>query len=363
MEKRNLILADGTVFRGTAFGSSHINTGEVIFNPAMTGYQEIISDPDYYGKITVMTYPTIGAYGINRDDFESIIPTISGMIVKEISNQPSNFRKEATLDEFLKIHDIPGVANIDTRMLTNKLREKGTMRGIIVDESMSVEDALNTLQNQSNQTDIVNHISIKKPYIVPGQGKRIVIIDLGMKHQVLQEFTDRKCHVTVVPYNYSPENIVRFKPNGILISNGPGNPKHIPETVKTVYTLLGKVPIFAIGLGHQVLALACGAETSRLKVGKFSPNYAIKDIQNDKSWLATVSHHYIVEEKSIENLDLNITYRSLNEHFIEGISHKKHPAFSVQFNPEGAPGSTETNFLFDKFLHMMDNFSAKTGGK
>jgi len=363
MKKRKLILEDGTVFHGTAFGDSfEVKSGEVIFNSAMTGYQEIISDPNYYGSIVVMTYPSIGTYGINRDDFESITPTVSGIVVKEVIEQPSNFRTEETLDHFLKNHQIPGIANIDTRMLTRILRKKGTMKGIITDEISSEEEVIKELKSNNDHHHFVKNISVNKPYIVPGQGKRIVVVDLGMKQQILNELTKRNCHVTVVPYDYDAENIKRLKPDGILLSNGPGNPSQLAETKETVKQLLGEIPIFSIGIGHQVFALACGAETTKLKVGKYGSNYAVKELKKDKTWMAAVSHHYIVDEKSCENNNLEITYRSLNDGTIEGLSHQIHSAFSVQFNPEGAPGSNETSFLFDEFLQMTEQFNDKTGG-
>jgi len=362
MTKRQLILEDGTVFTGTAFGSSDTSIGEVIFNTGMTGYQEVISDPNYYGNIAVMTYPSIGTYGINRDDFESITPFIKGMIVKELNDEPSNFRSEESLHTFLQEHRIPGIAGIDTRMLTRILRKKGTMKGIITDLHHSKEGALKDLSVEKEEQLPVKETSITKPYIVPGQDTRIVVIDLGMKHSILHELMKRNCHVTVVPYDYSLENILRFKPDGVLISNGPGNPANIAHTIATVKTLIGKIPLFSIGLGHQIFAIACGAKTSKLKVGHYGVNYPVKDETNQKSWITTQSRHYIVEENSLKNTDLQITFRSLNDNTIEGLMHKKHPAFSVQFNPEGAPGSNETGFLFDEFLQMIEEYLQKNGG-
>jgi len=362
MTQRQLILEDGTVFTGTAFGSSASRIGEVIFNTGMTGYQEVISDPNYYGNITVMTYPSIGAYGINRDDFESITPCIKGMVVKELNDEPSNFRSEETLHTFLREHDIPGIAGIDTRKLTRMIREKGSLKGIITDVHRPLEEALKELAVEQEATLLVEETSISKPYIVPGQGTRIVVIDLGMKHSILHELMKRNCHVTVVPYDHSPENIFRFKPDGVLISNGPGNPANVTQTIKTVKTLLGDIPLFSIGLGHQIFAIACGAKTKKMKVGHYGPNYAVKDIIHDQSWLTTQSRHYHVDETSLKNTNLQVTFRSLNDNTIEGLKHKKHPAFSVQFNPEGAPGSNETNFLFDDFLQMINEDVQKNGG-
>src|SRR5690625_2963373 len=243
----------------------------------MTGYQEVISDPNYYGKIAVMTYPFIGGYGINRDDFESITPYIRGMIVKELSDEPSNFRSEQSLHTFLQEHDIPGISGIDTRMLTRLIREKGTMRGMITDGACTIESALQELSMEKPIQLPVKETSITKPYIVPGQGRRVVVVDLGMKHSILHELTKRDCHVTVVPFNYSAESILRLKPDGVIISNGPGHPANVEQTLVTVKTLLGKTPLFSIGLGHQIFAIACGAKIVKLKVGHYGVNFAVKD--------------------------------------------------------------------------------------
>lgn len=360
MNKRQLILEDGTTFTGQAFGSLTESEGEVIFNTSMTGYQEIISDPSYYGQIVVMTYPSIGSYGINRDDFEAITPFIKGVIAKEVSDEPSNFRSEETLDAFLKQYEIPGIAGIDTRMLTRLLREKGTMKGLIAGAEMDLDTALSHLKS-NNQHSFVEDASITRPYIVPGRGKRIVIVDFGMKHSILHELTERNCHVTVVPYNYGAEEVMRFKPDGIVLSHGPGNPGNLAESVALIKSLFG-VPMLGIGLGHQLFALACGAKTKRMKNGKYGSNYPVKDVKTDKSWLTTQSRAYEVVESSLKDAPLQVTFRSINDDAIEGLAHKEHPAISVQFNPEGAPGPNETNFIFDQFLNMIARCQAEIGG-
>src|SRR5699024_8220039 len=212
---------------------------------------------------------------------------------------------------------------------------------------------------KSENTDLVSETSIVKPYIVPGRGKRIVIIDLGLKHSILRELTERDCHVTVVPYDYSAEAILRFRPDGILLSNGPGNPTFIPETVETVKQLLGRIPLFGIGLGHQLFALACGAETEKLHTGHHGTNYPVKQLEKDRTWLTTQSRNYTVIESTVSEANLIVTYRSLNNDTVEGLKHNEHAAFSVQFNPEGAPGPDETNFLFDEFIDMIDREQTK----
>lgn len=360
MTKRQLILEDGTTFVGSSFGSDKTNKGEVIFNTGMTGYQEIISDPNYNGHIAVMTYPSIGAYGINRDDFETITPFINGLIVKEVIDEPSNFRNEESLDHFMKNYDIPGISGIDTRMLTRHIRNNGTMRGMITNETENVESVIEVLKNDDYKI-LVEETSISRPYIVPGRGARIVVVDLGMKQSILHELTNRDCHVTVVPHDYSVEDILRFKPDGVLLSNGPGNPEYVQITIETVKRLLEEIPLFGIGLGHQLFALACGAKTNKLKFGNYGTNFPVKDLQKDKTWITTQSRHYYVEEASIQQTELEVTFRSLNDGTIEGLRHRKYPALSVQFNPEGAPGSNETNYLFNEFLTLIEQ--NKNGGQ
>lgn len=362
MSKRQLILEDGTIFEGTGFGSEKSRTGEVIFQTGMTGYQEVISDPNYHGHIAVMTYPSIGSYGINRDDFETITPFLNGIIVKEICHEPSNFRSEESLDSFLKRADIPGIARIDTRMLTRLLRGNGTMRGVITDWTTDIHPILNKLANEKKQC-LVSKTSIVRPYIVPGNGTRIVVVDLGMKQSILHELTNRNCHVTIVPFNYSTEDILRFKPDGVLLSNGPGNPELLTETVDMIQNLLGKTPLFGIGLGHQLFALACGAKTKKMHYGNYGSNFPVKDIETDQTWITTQSRHYYVDEASLENTSLQVTFRSLNDGTVEGVKHNEYPAFSVQFNPEGAPGSNETNYLFTTFLNLIARNSTKNGGQ
>jgi len=361
MNKRSLILEDGTVFTGNAFGCEEGSRGDVIFYAGMTGYQEMLTDPNYNGTIVTMTYPLIGNYGINRDDFESISPFVEGVVVKELSTMPSNFRSEESLDEFLTRQGIPGIAGIDTRKLTRHLRAKGTMRGILTDASESVEYSSSLFTDWAKR-DLIAETSITKPYIVPGRGPRITVVDLGMKHSILHELTERQCNVTVVPYNYSAEEILRFKPDGVLISNGPGNPENVPVTAGTIKNLLGHIPLFGIGLGHQLFALANGASVKKLTVGNYGKNYAVKEIKSDRTWSTTQSRHYYVEEASLKDTNLDVSFRSSNDGTIEGLQHKEEAAFSVQFNPEGAPGPSETNFLFDEFLQLISETQSEGGG-
>ncbi|MFC4387339.1 carbamoyl phosphate synthase small subunit [Gracilibacillus marinus] len=358
--KRRLILEDGTIFEGQAFGSTDEKIGEVVFTTGMTGYQETLSDPSYCGQIVTMTYPLIGNYGINKDDFETINPAIFGFVVKEFCETPSNFRSDESLNEFLIANNIPGIAGIDTRKLTKILRKHGTMRGILTatDEEVTLEQALAKMENKESLTDQVSRVSTMKPYVSPGRGYRIVLVDFGMKHGILRELTKRNCHVTVVPYNYGAENILRLKPDGIMLTNGPGNPKNVPEAIEMIKEVIPTVPTFGICLGHQLLALACGADTDRLKFGHRGSNHPVYDYETKKTYLTSQNHGYAVTEESIKATDLVLTQVALNDKTVEGVKHATYPAFSVQYHPEASPGPDDTNYLFDKFMNTIELYQA-----
>lgn len=357
--KRQLILEDGTVFVGEAFGSSTEVTGEVIFSTGMTGYQETITNPGALGIIVTFTYPLIGNYGINRDDFEAIKPWVQGVVVKEVCTHPSNFRSEKTLDEYLKEYDIPGIANIDTRKLTRLIRDKGTLKGRICSTDVSVEEVVEELKATNLPSDQVKQVSTKDPYVSPGRGYRVVMVDYGMKHGLLRELIKRQCDIVVVPYDTSAEEILRLSPDGILLSNGPGNPKDIQDSIETVKALLGKAPVFGIGLGHQVLALASGADTEKMKHGHNGGN-AVKVLATGKVDITSQAHGYVVTKDSVAKTDLEVTHVSLNDETIEGLRHTKYPAFSVQFHPEASPGAEDANSMFDQFITLIEN-SKKEG--
>lgn len=353
MRKRHLILEDGTVFEGYGFGSEEVSKGEIVFNTGMTGYQEVITDPSYCGQFVTMTYPLIGNYGINRDDYETVTPFIHGLIVKEYSRQPSNFRNEETIDSFLKANNIPGIASIDTRKLTRIIRKHGTMKAAITAAEEDAEKVLEELRTAEFGTDQVKQTSTSKPYVVPGRGHRVVLVDFGAKHGILRELTKRDCQITVVPYNYSAEDILRLRPDGIMLTNGPGDPKDVPEAVEMVKGILGKVPIFGICLGHQLLSLACGADTEKMKFGHRGANHPVKDLENDKTYLTSQNHSYAVNPATLEGTELELTQIAINDGTVEGVRHTVYPAFSVQYHPEASPGPEDTNYLFDKFLKLM----------
>ncbi|SFL99514.1 carbamoyl-phosphate synthase small subunit [Gracilibacillus orientalis] len=356
--KRQLILEDGTVFNGEAFGSLAESIGEVVFNTGMTGYQETLSDPSYCGQIVTMTYPLIGNYGINRDDFETITPSIFGFVVKEYCETPSNFRSDENLDEYLKANNIPGISGIDTRKLTKILRKHGTMRGILTEAGAEDKEALDKLKQAKSLTNQVEQVSTVKPYVSPGRGYRIVLVDFGMKHGILRELTKRNCHVTVVPYNYSAENILRLKPDGIMLTNGPGNPKNVPEAIEMIKKVILTIPIFGICLGHQLLSLACGADTDKLKFGHRGSNHPVYDYETKRTYLTSQNHGYAVTEQSIAQTDLELSQIALNDKTVEGVKHSKYPSFSVQYHPENSPGPDDTNYLFDLFMGNIASYQA-----
>lgn len=350
-----LILEDGTVFKGKSFGSEKSSQGEVVFNTGMTGYQEVLSDPSYCGQIVTMTYPLIGNYGINRDDFESLTPFIHGFVVKEHSLYPNNWRTETTLDELLKEYDIPGIYDIDTRKLTRILRQQGTMRGMIVSEvDPKLEEMQHIVREIPYMTDQVARVSTKNSFHCPGRGSRVVVVDYGSKAGILRELTNRQCDMRVVPYNTTAEQIIRLRPDGILLTNGPGDPKDVPEAIEMIKGVLGKFPLFGICLGHQLFSLACGADTEKMKFGHRGANHPVKDVYKDEIMITSQNHGYAVRAESLENTELEITHIAVNDQTIEGVKHKHYPAFSVQFHPEAAPGPFDSNMLFDQFLQSIE---------
>jgi carbamoyl-phosphate synthase small subunit len=352
--KMQLILEDGTIFIGEGFGAATENVGEVVFNTGMTGYQEILSDPSYCGQIVTLTYPLIGNYGINRDDFEAIHPAVKGLIVKEVCDFPSNWRVEFTLDEYLQMKNIPGISGIDTRKLTRIIRSSGTLKGAICSTEHEANDILDKLRAVKLPIDQVRQVSTKNPYPSPGRGKRVVLVDFGMKHGILRELNQRDCDCIVVPYHTSAEEILQLRPDGVMLSNGPGDPKDVPEAIDMIKGILGLVPLFGICLGHQLFALACGADTVKMKFGHRGSNHPVKDLATGKIAITAQNHGYTVSEESIEPTRLEVTHLALNDGTIEGLRHLDVPAFTVQYHPEASPGPEDANPLFEQFLTMME---------
>ena len=354
MKERKLILEDGSVYHGRGFGSDVYRIGELVFNTGMSGYQEVLSDLSYCGQIVMMTYPMVGNYGINRDDFESIDPAVFGFVVKECCEVPSNFRCEMSLDEFLKLKHIPGIQGIDTRSLTKKLRTSGTMRCIMADADADEEEIVKKLNESDILHNQVEMVSIKKPFPIPARGKKVVLMDFGAKHGIIRELTERKCDLTVVPFDTSAEAILALRPDGVMLSNGPGDPKDVPNAIDTIRELIGKLPIFGICLGHQLISLACGANTVKLKFGHRGCIHPVINLSDGKVEMTSQNHGYAVEEDSLANTDLVVTHRALNDQSVEGVRHVKYPVFSVQYHPEASPGPEDANYLFDEFMNLME---------
>ncbi len=357
MKMIKLVLETGDEFIGESIGYDIDNVyslGELVFNTSMTGYQEILSDPSYCDQIIVMTYPLIGNYGVNKDDFESLSPALKGLVVRECAEQGSNWRNEYSLRELLKRFKVPGIAGLDTRELTKKIRDRGVMKAVLVPENYPVQN-VQTLLERPMGTDQIQRVSTKNPIHFPGDGKRIVMMDFGYKKNILRSLTKRGCDVVVVPWNASLEMIQSYRPQGILLSNGPGNPKDIPEVLPVIRELQKSYPMFSICMGHQLFALANGADTEKMKFGNRGGNHPVKDLRLGKVFMSSQNHGYAVTDRSVNGTELEVTQININDKSVEGLSHKTLPAFSVQYHPEACPGPEDTGWLFDEFLSCIRN--------
>lgn len=352
-----LLLEDGTLFTGKSFGAEAEMTGEVVFNTGITGYQEVLSDPSYCGQIVTMTYPLIGNYGITRDDFESMRPFVHGFVVRRHEPVPSNWRAEYSVDNLLKEYGIPGISEVDTRMLTRIIRHYGTMKGILTTSNKPVEE-LKEMLGDTTIAELRNQVaktSTPQMFSSPGSKERIVLVDFGAKSGILRELTSRGCDVVVVPHDTTAEEIRRLHPDGIQLSNGPGDPKDVPYAVDMIKEIMGEYPIFGICLGHQLFALAAGADTEKLKFGHRGGNHPVKELASGRCYITSQNHSFAVREDSIKNTELEVTHINNNDKTIEGLKHSKYPAFSVQYHPEAAPGPLDSSYLFDQFLDMIRN--------
>jgi len=367
--KAILLLEDGMIFEGTSFGAKGQKCGEVVFNTSMTGYQEILTDPSYNEQIITMTYPLIGNYGTNQSDWESRKIFASGFIVKENCSYPSNWRNKDSLSDYLEANDVIGLEGIDTRKLVKHIRAEGAMRGIISSTDLEISNLKTKLESYPGLVgrDIVEDVTVKKPYSwnkavidvlngkkqSPEKKYKVVAFDFGIKHNILRLLCSHGCEVKAIPATSSAKEVLDQKPDGIFLSNGPGDPAPVTYAIETVKKLLGKVPIFGICLGHQILALALGGKTYKLKFGHRGANHPVKNLQTGTIEITSQNHGFCVDIDSLKNKDIELTHLNLNDNTVEGIRCKKLGAFSVQYHPEASPGPHDSSYLFKSFIELM----------
>lgn len=353
--KAFLILEDGTVFEGISIGSAREVVSEIVFNTSMAGYLEVLTDPSYAGQAVVMTYPLIGNYGICYEDMESCKPWPDGYIVRELSRMPSNFRCEASIQEFLEKHDIPGIAGIDTRALTKILREKGTMNGMITTNENYVLDDVVARCKEYKVTGVVAKVSRKEKTVLEGGKYKVALIDMGAKNNIPNSLHQRDCEVTVYPQDVTAREILEAEPDGIMLSNGPGDPKECKALIGEIKKLYdSNVPIFAICLGHQLMALATGADTHKMRYGHRGANHPVKDLVTGKVYISSQNHGYVVDEATIDSNVAEVRFINVNDKTVEGLSYKGKDIFTVQFHPEACPGPQDSAVLFEEFIRMME---------
>ena len=352
---RKIILEDGQEYYGYGFGADKESVCEIVFNTSMVGYQEILSDPSYTYQAVVMTYPLIGNYGMAEEDYETAHPSIGGLVVREYNGEPSNFRSRETLEHVMKRYDIPGIYGVDTRKLARSIRDHGTRKVLITDIKTSLEEGLKKLTETIVPKDAVSLVSCRTKRIYPAAFPKyhVAAIDCGMKMNIIRLLNQKNCKVTVVPWNTAAEDIAALNPDGVFLSNGPGDPEDVPQVVETVKTLIGKYPIFGICLGHQILALAYGAKTYKMKFGHRGGNHPVKNLHTGKIEMTSQNHSYAVESSSLEGTDLEATHINLLDHTIESMECIRDKVFSVQYHPESAPGPHDSGYLFDRFIEMM----------
>ena len=353
--KGYLVLEDGTYFEGTGIGNTGTVEGELVFNTSMTGYQEILTDPSYSGELINFTYPLIGNYGTNNTDWESKKVFTKGILVKELSENPSNHRMKYTLETFLKENGVTGLTGIDTRGVTRHLRYYGTLKAIISNDGTDLENLLKRVKEVKplDGQNQVAEVSTKNPYILPGGERRIVVMDYGVKNNTLRRLQENGCTIIVLPATATYEEIIGYKPDGLMLSNGPGDPEGVSYTIPEIQKVLEqKIPVFGICMGHQLLAMALGAKTYKLKFGHRGGNHPVKDLLTGKVYITSQNHGYAVDKNTIPD-SVEITHINLHDDTVEGIKHKELPFSSVQYHPESAPGPRDSSYFFEDFIKQV----------
>jgi carbamoyl-phosphate synthase small subunit len=368
-----LALEDGKIFRGRGFGASGERFGEVVFNTSLSGYQEILTDPSYSGQIVILTYPHIGNYGTNPLDGEAARPYAEGLVVRELAEVASNWRSEQEVSEFLASYGIPVISHIDTRALVRHLRKHGAMRGIISTASSDAEGLVAKAQASPSMVglDLASRVTAPSRYQWAEPSRRIfagesppnpparfhvVAYDYGIKQNILRRLVDVGCHVTVVPAQTTAAEVMELKPDGVFLSNGPGDPEPVEYAAQAVRDLMGRVPIFGICLGHQIIGLALGGKTYKLKFGHHGGNHPILNLETHKVEITAQNHGFAVDPDSLKASDVILTHKNLNDDTLEGLRHRTMPLFSVQYHPEASPGPHDSGYLFDRFVNMMEEF-------
>lgn len=361
---RKLIFQNGREFAGAGFGAGCDAVCEVVFNTSMVGYQEILSDPSYCGQMVCMTYPLIGNYGLADEDYETRVPRLGGFIVREYNDDPSNYRYTRTLGDVMAENGIPGIQGVDTRQITRMIRDEGSMMALLTGAGVGREEGLQILAGAPPMHDQVQRVSSKKLWYsrTPNYRYNVVAVDCGIKHNIIRRLNFKGCNVTIVPYDTPAQVLMGLRPDGVFLSNGPGDPEDVGPVIQLVRTLMGKLPIFGICLGHQMIALACGARTYKMKFGHRGGNHPVKNIETGRVEITSQNHSYAVDASSLSGTPLHLSHINLLDNTAEGLRSDELRLFSVQYHPESAPGPQDSDYLFDIFLsHMREHKAQKEG--
>ena len=352
---KKIVLENGREFYGWGFGADKEAINEIVFNTSMVGYQEIVSDPSYTGQMVVLTYPLIGNYGMTDEDYETKVPTMGGLIVREYNDTPSNFRYTKTLSDVLEENDIPAIQGVDTRRITRIIRTEGAQKVMICRPDVPAQEAVAKMKAYEIPRDVVRQVSCKKTWFsrTPSHKYDVVAVDCGIKHNIIRTLNKKGCNVIVVPYDTTPRQIMSYHPDGLFLSNGPGDPEVVTPVIETVRRLRGKLPIFGICLGHQMISLAYGAQTYKMKFGHRGGNHPVKNLKTGKIEITSQNHSFAVKPESLAGTGLELTHINILDNTAEGVECKADKIFSVQYHPESAPGPQDSSYLFDKFIEMM----------